>query len=268
MSFLHLSGLEISILNQRDMSFFEALQQMDQLTRLDLNVTSEKDKRGLLESMASLTRLRSLALSSGHRIPYIPSEITERLTFLTQLTQLCLYDLPGDHPLRFPESTLNLTLGVPKIYPEDLLEDLMNLTNLTRLTIYSKEETHLSHSDSVTPFDFFKERRQLKTLRTRNICLDPPFLDAFKALTGLTQLCLSCAKLQMDHGLVCPQLTLLSNLEVLEIPFPKLLVDSETGVPRGSLPKLKNIRRAFPHIYIGEDTSSAMAKVFPCFRSL
>ena len=108
----------------------------------------------------------------------------------------------------------------------------------------------------------------MKTLLTRNICLDPPFLDAFKALTGLTDLCLRGENVPMDHGLVCRQMSLLSNLEVLEIPYPELLVDSKTGVPQRSLSELKNIRRDWGKSNKGEDTSSAMAKVFDRFRSL
>ena len=94
-------------------------------------------------SSSQLARLRSLALSNGRGIPHIPSEITERLTFLAQLTELCLHALPGNHPLRSPESILNLTLRFPRTYPEDLIEDLMNLTNLTSLAICNEEETHI-----------------------------------------------------------------------------------------------------------------------------
>ena len=241
---------------------------MRQLTNLEFIVTSEGDEQGLLESMFSLTGLRSLSLSSGWIIQRIPSEITERLTALTRLTELRLHQLPGDHPLRFPESILDIELHFPNTFPEDLPEALMELKNLTSLNIHNEKETHLFHSGIVTPFDFFNELGQLKALFMWNVCVDPPFLGAFKALAGLTELHLDGTKVQMDHNLVCRQLSFLSNLEKLKIPFPELLVDDEAGVLQGCLPKLRRIYCGCLKGTVEEDIYLAMVKAFPRLRSV
>ena len=231
---------------------------------------SERDKQAFVEIMPSLTGLRSLTLSSVCGTPDLWPEITKRLTFLTQLTNMSLSYLLGDQSLpeqslRFPKGIIDLEIASLQPFPEDLAETLMDLTNLTSLDISCEKETHLFHN--VTPFQFFTELGQLKTLRLSNSCLDRPFLDAFIALTGLKELCLDASEPKIDHKVFCKQLSLLSHLEVLQIPFPaKLLVDDETGVPDGSLPKLRRIEGSFKQGTVNHDTYSAMVKAFPCLR--
>ena len=250
------------------MSFFQALQQMRHLTSLEFMVTSESNMQAFAESMPSLTGLRSLILSDQMNIPNTLSAIVERLTVLTQLTQLNLSCDLGGQSLRFPKGIVDLLLSSATIFPEDLTEELVDLTNLTSLDISSGEEMHLFHSESVTPFNFFEELGQLKTLVLCSVCLDGPFLDAFTALTGLTELRLCDCCGQMDPILLCQQLSLLSNLRVLEIPFSaELLIDSEAGVPQGCLSKLRTITSPLA-CTIDSGTYSAMVKAFPCLRNV
>ena len=240
---------------------------MRHLTSLEFMVRSERDKQAFAESMPSLTGLRSLVLSIDMNIPDTSSEIMKRLTILTRLTRLHLSNSPGGQSLRFPTGIIDLLLTRQLVYPEDLAGELVDLTNLTSLNIASDEEMILFQSDSVTPFHFFEELGQLKTLTLSNVCVDRPFLEAFVALTGLTELNLAGLYEQMmDHESLCRQLRLLSNLKVLEIPFPaKLLIDSETGVPQGCLSKLRRVC-SFSRGAIDGDTYSAMVKAFPCLR--
>ena len=243
---------------------------MHHLTHLEVDGMSESNKQAFAEIMPSLTGLRSLTLSSVSQSPDFWPEITKRLTVLTQLTNLSLPYLLGDLSLpeqfpRFPKGIVDLKIGSWKAFPQDLAESLMDLTNLTSLNICSSDEMHLFNN--VTPFQFFTELGQLKTLRLSNSCLDRPFLDAFEALTGLTALCLDASEPKIDHKVFCKQLSLLSNLKVLKVPFPlKLLVDDETGVPDGSLPKLRRIEGSLKQGTVDHDTYSAMVKAFPCLR--
>ena len=149
-SFLHLSSLTIGSYVRRDARFFEALQQMRQLTSLTFTVASDRDKSGFLESMPSLTGLRSLSLSYVG-IPGISYEITKRLSVLSQLTRLCLSDLLEDQPLRLPKELVDLCLFSKYSFPEDLSEQLAALTDLTSLKMHSYEELHLFHSDGMRP---------------------------------------------------------------------------------------------------------------------
>ena len=250
------------------MSFFQALQQMDHLTSLEFMVTSERDKHAFAESMPSLTGLRSLVLSSAVNIPDTSSEITRRLTILTQLTRLCLSGLPGGQSLRFPTGIIDLHLTRQPVFSEDLVGELVDLTNLTSLKISSFENRHLFHPGNVTPLHFFKELRQLKALTLWNVYLDRPFLEAFVALTGLTKLSLDERYEQMDHEFLCRQLRLLSNLRVLMFPFPiQLLVDSQTEAPQEFLPKLRKLRGYYLRDAI-EGDPSALVKAFPCLRDV
>ena len=73
---------------------------------------------------------------------------------------------------------------------------------------------------------------------------------------------------QMDHRFICQQLSLLSDLSVLEIPYPKLLVDSQAGVPQGCMPKLRKIVLPLEYIVIDDDTHLAMMKAFPSLRNV
>ena len=268
-SFLHLSSLTIDFFDQRDARFFEALQQMRQLTSLEFSFASESDAQCLAESMPSLTGLRSLTLDLGHEFLSILSEITKRLTVLTQLTLLDLSDLLERQPLRFPKGIVDLKIDSWDISAEDLADKLVDLTNLTSLRISSQEEAHLFHSGGVTPLHLFMELGQLKRLKTYNICVDRPFLDAFKALTGLTELRLDGLKQRVDHEVFCQQLRLLSNLKAIRIPFPaKMLVDGEYRVPRGCLTKIREIERFSGRDNVDDATYTAMTKAFPCLRKL
>ena len=244
-----------------------ALQQMGQLTSLDFVFASKTDAQGFSESMHSLTRLRSLVLGYEYANPDMSSEITERLSVLTQLTRLCLPYVRRDRPLRLPKGIVDLNLSSGHSFPEGLSEELVGLTKLTSLQLDSYEEMYLFHSDGMTPIHFFNELGQLKTLSLRNVRLDRPFLDAFVALTGLTKLCFDDVEPEgVDQKLFLQQLCLLSDLRELIIPFPsKLLVDSEVGLPHGSLPKLRKLGRGIRGS-VDDNTYSALTKAFPCLR--
>ena len=265
-SFLHLSSLTIESCDQRDASFFQALQQMLHLTSLAFTVASERDKQGFVDIVPSLTGLRSLSLSRDN-IPGISFEIVNRLSVLSQLTHLDLSDLLGDQPLRLPKGIVDLKLSFDHSLPEGLSEELVGLTQLTSLALYNYQEIYAFHSDGMTPSHFFKELGQLKTLTWFNICMDRPFLDAFVALTGLTKLRIyQIEPKRLDQKLFFRQLGLLSDLRELMIPFPsKLLVDSEVGLPQGCLSKLRKIECS--PIQRAKDVGNpAMAKAFPCLR--
>ena len=219
---------------------------MHHLTRLDFTARSERDEQAFAESMPSLTGLKSLTLSSLNT-PGISSEITKRLTVLTHLARLCLHDLQ-DHTLCFPKEIVDLELSSPKTFPQDLPEELVDLTNLTSLRMHSDRGMRLFHSDALTPYRFFNGLRQLKTLTLWNACLDHPSLDAFAAMPGLTELNLGGRNAQMDDRLVCQQLCLLSNLKMLTIPVPEMLINSEVVVSRACLPKIRRIESSFFYV--------------------
>ena len=249
------------------MSFFQALQQMRHLTSLAFIAKSESNMQAFAESMPSLTGLRFLVLSSAVNIPDTSSEITKRLTILTQLTRLHLSDLPGGQSLRFPTGIVDLHLTRQPVCTEDLAGELVDLTNLTSLNFFGFQAMHLFHPEGVTPFHFFKELGQLKALTLSNVCVDHTFFDAFVTLTGLTELRLGGWYARMDPKLVCRQLSLLSNLQVLKIPFPQFLVDSETGMPQGSLPKLRTINLPRYHA-VDANTQASLFEAFPCLRNV
>ena len=220
--------------------------------------------------MPSLTSLRSLDLfACGWSSTGISFEITTRLSVLTQLTKLHLNDLQGSPAPRLPNGIVDLSISSGQSFPEDLADKLVDLTNLTSLRISSQEEAHLFHSGGVTPLHLFMELGQLKRLKTYNITMDRPFLDAFKALTGLTELRICDIEQRVDHEVFCQQLRLLSNLKAIRIPFPaKMLVDGEYRVPRGCLTKIREIERFSGRDDVDNATRSAMMKAFPCLRKL
>ena len=143
---------------------------------------------------------------------------------------------------------VDLELSSRKTFPKDLPEELVDLTNLTSLRMHSDRQMRLFHSDALTPIRFFNGLRQLKTLTLWNACLDRPSLDAFAAMTGLTELNLGGRYAQMDDRLVCQQLCLLSNLKMLAIPVPEMLIDSEVVVSRACLPKIRRIESSFFYV--------------------
>ena len=247
---------------------------MQDLTKLELHAPEGEDILPFVECMEFLTGLKSLVFLDS--IPTVVSpQITQRLSIFTQLTQLSLDATPGNHPLRFPKGIVDLGLKTQQSFPTDLLTELVDLTRLEYLCIHSAKEMHLFHTTGVTPFHFFRKLRKLKALTLWNACLDRAFLSAFVALTGLTKLRLGGRKTQMDHSLVCKQLSLLSNLRVLEIPFPERLIDSISGVPQGGLPKLRTIdlplcRTVDPPLYhtIDAKTHASLFDAFPCLRNV
>ena len=265
-AFRYLSDLSIFSITQQEDGLFQALQEMRELTKLELLAPEGRNVQAFVECMVSLTGLKSLVFSDD--VPMVVSpEITKRLTLLTQLTQLFLSATPGGHPLSFPKGIIDLSLRTQQGFPTDLFEVLLAMTHLKSLTIVSSKEMHLFHSDGVTPFHFFNKLRQLKALTLWNAFVDRTFLEAFVVLTGLTELRLGGWYARMDPKLVCRQLSLLSNLQVLKIPFPEFLVDSETGMPQGSLPKLRTINLPRYHA-VDANTQASLFEAFPCLRNV
>ena len=239
---------------------------MQDLTRLKLHAPLGANISAFVECIEFLTGLKSLIFLDD--IPTVVSpEITKRLTILTQLTQLFLRDSPEAHPLRLPQGIVDLELRTPLSFPTDLPEVLLDMTNLKSLNIRSGRTMHLFHTTGVTPFHLFKRLGQLKALTLWNACLDRPLLDAFVALIGLTELRLGGRKTQVDHGRLCQQVRLLSNLRVLEIPFPERLIDHQAGMLCGGLPKLRTIDLPLYHA-IDTNTHASLFEAFPCLRNV
>ena len=263
-----LSGLSIHNFARGEDTFFEGLVEVHHLTKLHFYRLGGGRLRAFAECMSSFTGLRSLTLRDDYQT--ILPEIAERLTILTQLTELSLDSIKRSRSLRLPTGIVNLQLGYAVKYAaaspgiNEYLPDLTSLTNLTSLSIKSSEELRLFQPGGVTPSQFSRQLRGLKDLKTSNVLMDELFLDALTTLTQLTQLCLDSLAYLADPYIVCPRLSSLSNLEVLKISYRKNDVSRRFAFPQMRLPKLKELELPF------ERTSASARRelwqTLPCLR--
>ena len=79
------------------------------LTKVDFYKLGHGGLRAFAECMSSFAGIRSLTLRDKHRA--ILPEITERLTILTQLTELYLDPISRSYSLRLPTGIVDLHLG-------------------------------------------------------------------------------------------------------------------------------------------------------------
>ena len=214
------------------------------LTKLHFYRLGDRRLRAFAECMSSFAGIRSLTIRDDYHA--ILHEIAERLTILTQLTELSLVSIERSSPLRLPMGIVNLQLGYAVRYAaaspdmNECLTDLTSLTNLTSLSIKSSSELRLFQPGGVTPSQFSRQLSKLKYLETIDVRVDDLFLDALAYMTGLTKLCLVSRRSLVDLRIVCPRLTTLSNLEVLKISCDNHLIDClasfQIGVPQTRLP--------------------------------
>ena len=238
------------------------------LTKVDFYKLGHGGLRAFAECMSSFAGIRSLTLRDKHRA--ILPEITERLTILTQLTELYLDPISRSYSLRLPTGIVDLHLGYTmslvgaSLNANEYLICLASLTNLTSLSIKSSDELRLFHPNCATPSQFSRQLSGLKDLETRNVRVDDLFVDALADMTGLTKLCLVNRLSVVDPYTVCPRLSLLSNLEVLKISCIESRFNSRVGLPQMRLPKLRELN--LPLANTDLSARREVWQMFPCLR--
>ena len=267
-----LSSISIHNFARGEDTFFEGLVEVHRLTKLDFHRLGDGRLRAFAECMSSFTGIRSLTIRDDYQA--ILPEIAERLTILTQLTELSLDSIKRGRPLRFPTGIVNLQLGYAVAYAaaspdeNEYLTCLASLTNLTSLSIKSSGELRLFQHGSVTPLQFSRQLSKLKYLKTIDVRVDDLFLDALAYMTGLTKLCLASRRSLVDLRIVFPRLTTLSNLEVLKISCYNHLIDCLASfrirVPQTRLPKLREL--SLPLSGTDVDERRELWQMFPCLR--
>ena len=241
---------------------------MQHLTRLDFAATEERDKQAFADCIFSLTGLRSLSLWKDTS-SVISTEITDRLTLLTRLTQLSLGSTPEeDCSLRFPTGIVDLELSSTLGLPQDLGETILGVKHLTSLKIQNHSpSSYLEMPEHPTEFNFHVDVLiRSYNLETDTVLMSNSFLDALVSLTGLKKLFIRSRK-RVDPYFVCPRLSRLSNLRELQIPAPNgRFSDSRAGLPKLRLPKLRSLV-----LYVNNINTNKRRKIWkacPCLNEV
>ena len=250
--------------NQRDDITFHWLYEV-RLVELDVCITTRRCAKAFHSCLFMLPGLKSLSVDQ-RSIGSDPLEMADNIAVLTKLTRLSLKGSSSVGSLHRLTEMVDLEIGSHQDILTDLLDALLHMPKLTSLKIASLHSERVFRFSAEAAFRLCVRLTALKTLVLRSVSPEGACIEALWALPDLTELRFDRHKPREDLPTFYAQLSLLSSLQVLEVPISWPFADPQVKLLSGCLPRLREIR--FRDDQLNADERVALQRAFPCLRRL